>query len=90
MRRMAKEKTTVTLDRSKVAEARALVAAGSMSEVVDIALDRLIRAERTRADVNAYRREPPTEAEAELGLLGDTRGLVDDTDWASLYGDEPS
>jgi hypothetical protein len=87
---MAREKATITLDRSKAAEARALVGAGSTSEVVDLALDQLIRIERLRADITAYRREPPTETEAELGLLGDASGLSDDTDWAALYGDAPT
>src|ERR1019366_29784 len=68
---MAREKATITLDRSKAAEARAMVGAGSTSEVVDLALDRLIRAEQLRADIAAYRREPPTQAEVDLALLAD-------------------
>ena len=87
---MAREKATITLDRSKAAEARALVGAGSTSEVVDLALDHLIRLARLRADITAYSREPPTEVEAELGFLGDASGLADDTDWDALYGGEPS
>ena len=85
---MTKEKTTITLDRSKAAAARTLVGAASVSEVVDVALDHLIRVENLRADVTAYRRVPPTEAEAQLGFLGDASGLADDTDWDALYGDE--
>jgi hypothetical protein len=83
---MAREKVTITLDRSKAESARALVGAASTSEVVDIALDRLIRAERLRRDVAAYRRIPPTGAEAELALL-DTVDLDDPTDWEALYAE---
>jgi hypothetical protein len=84
---MVKEKVTITLDRSKAESARALVGAASTSEVVDIALDRLIRAERLRHDVAAYRRIPPTGAEAELALL-DAVDLDDPTDWELLYAEE--
>lgn len=87
---MPKEKVTITLDRSKAESARALVGAASTSEVVDIALDRLIRAERLRGDVAAYRRVPPTGAETELALL-DAAALddPDDTvDWEMLYPEE--
>ncbi|MGE5291255.1 MAG: hypothetical protein ACM3ML_29460 [Micromonosporaceae bacterium] len=87
---MAKEKATITLDRAKAATARAIVGASSTSEVIDLALDRLIRVERLRADIAAYRQEPPTGAEADLALLADTSGLADDTDWEALYAGESS
>jgi hypothetical protein len=87
---MAKEKATITLDRAKAAAARAIVGATSTSEVIDLALDRLIRAERLRADIAAYRQNPPTGTEAEVAQLADTSGLADDTDWDALYADEPS
>jgi hypothetical protein len=83
---MAREKVTITLDRSKAESARALVGAASTSEVIDLALDRLIRTERLRRDVAAYRRLPPTGAEAELALL-DAADLDDTTDWELLYAD---
>jgi hypothetical protein len=85
---MAKDKVTITLDRSKAADARALVGAASTSEVIDIALERLIRAERKTRDVAAYRRTPPTQAEVDLALTGDVESLADETDWESLYADE--
>jgi hypothetical protein len=87
---MAKEKATITLDRAKAATARALLGLDSTSEVVDVALDRLIRTERLRADVAAYGRVPPTQEELELSSLGDTSGLGDDTDLDALYPDDPS
>jgi len=85
---MAKEKVTITLDRSKAEEARVIGGAKSTSEVIDLALDRFIRTERIRADVEAYRREPPNAVELDLALLADTNGLADDTDWVALYDDE--
>ncbi|MDP9402738.1 MAG: hypothetical protein M3P85_05260 [Actinomycetota bacterium] len=84
---MAKEKATITLDRSKATEARRLTGAHSTSEVIDRALALLIRSERLRGDVAAYRRMPPTADDAELALLADTTGLADDTDWEALYAD---
>ncbi|HVB90837.1 MAG TPA: type II toxin-antitoxin system VapB family antitoxin [Acidimicrobiales bacterium] len=85
---MAREKATITLDRAKAAEARAIVGAASTSEVVDLALDHLIRSERLRGDIAAYRREPPTQSEVDLALLADSSDLADDTDWSALYADD--
>jgi hypothetical protein len=85
---MAKQKVTITLDRSKADNARSLVGARSTSEVVDIALDQLIRAERLRQDVAAYRRQPPTEAEREVALLAEAAGLDDETDWEAAYSED--
>jgi hypothetical protein len=82
---MAKEKVTITLDRAKANLARALVAARSTSETIDLALDRLIEAERLRGDIDAYRRIPPTTPETAIALLADASGLADETDWEALY-----
>jgi hypothetical protein len=82
---MAKEKVTITLDRAKANHARTLVAARSTSETIDLALDRLIDAERLRRDIAAYHRIPPTAQEAAIAVLGDTSGLADETDWEALY-----
>jgi hypothetical protein len=84
---MAKDKVTITLDRAKADRARALLAARSTSEAIDLALDRLISAERLRRDIAAYRRIPPIAAEAALALLADTSALADETDWEALYSD---
>jgi hypothetical protein len=82
---MAKEKVTITLDRAKADHARALLDARSTSEIIDLALDRLIDAERLREDIAAYRRVPSTGHEAAIALLADTSGLADETDWEALY-----
>jgi hypothetical protein len=82
---MSKEKVTITLDRAKANHALALVAARSISETIDLALDRLIDAERLRADIAAYHRIPPTAPEAAIAVLADTSGLADETDWEALY-----
>ncbi len=85
IRGMAKEKVTITLDRAKADRARALLAARSTSEVIDLALDRLINAERLRRDIAAYRLVPPTGPEAAIALMADPSGLADETDWEALY-----
>jgi hypothetical protein len=84
---MAKEKVTITLDRSKANAARALLEARSTSEVIDLALDRLISAERLRRDITAYGQIPPTGPEVAIALLGDMSGIADETDWEALYPD---
>jgi hypothetical protein len=84
---MPKEKVTITLDRAKAETARGLVGATSTSEVVDIALERLVRTERQRRDVEAYRRVPQTAAERALTDQADTVGLDDEVDWEALYAD---
>jgi hypothetical protein len=87
MESMAREKVTITLDRSKAEAARALIGASSTSATVDVALDRLIRAEQLRNDISAYLRLPPTDAEIEAGLLAENTPL-DDTDWEALYNQD--
>ncbi len=84
---MAKEKASITLNREKAEEARALVGADSTSAVVDVALDRLIQLERLRRDITAYRVNPPTDDELALAELVGEGLLEDDTDWADLYGE---
>lgn len=85
---MAKEKVTITLDRSLADDARSLVGARSTSEVIQLALVQLIRAERLRRDIAAYSRTPPTQAEAGIGLLAGRAVLEDGTDWEQIYGDD--
>jgi len=84
---MAKDKVTITLDRAKANRARSLTASRSVSEVIDLALDRLIASETLRSDVAAYRRIPPTSDERAIAKVADTSGLRDDTDWEALYAD---
>lgn len=84
---MAKSKATVLLDRAKVAEARTLIAGRSMSEVIDVALDRLIRSERLRHDVKAYARHPESDEERAFADLPVALDLDDeDVDYEALYG----
>lgn len=83
---MARDKVTITLSRGKAAAAVSLTGAGSTSEVIDMALDRLIRAERLRQDVAAYRLTPPNAAEMAIADISDG-DLADDTDWEALYAD---
>ena len=84
---MAREKATITLDKAKATEARRLTGARSTSEVVDVALTRLLAAERLRRDVQAYTEQPPTDAELAVGDLSVVFELDDaDVDYDALYG----
>ena len=84
---MAREKATLTLDRSKVRRAMALVGSPSMSDVVDVALERLIQAEQLRRDIAAYAETPFSEDELVLGSLPVRLDLDDDdVDYDALYG----
>lgn len=84
---MAREKATITLDRRKANAAKALVGARSVSETLDIALDRLIRSERLRRDVAAYQRVPLDATERAIGDLRVELDLGDaDVDYEALYG----
>lgn len=88
---MAKAKLSVTLDAAKVAQARALVDASTVSEVISLALDRLITYELERRHVAGYLRRPPgQDDDAWAEVLRQPDGIVDDVDWARLYGVEPA
>ena len=87
---MARDKATVTLDRAKVHAAMDLTGGRSMSEVIDIALDRLIRAEQLRRDVVAYARQPLSDDEVALTDMRVTLDLDDeDVDYEAPYGTGP-
>lgn len=75
---MAKSKTTITLDKAKASKAAALLGGRSLSETVDMALDRLIYAEQLRNDLKAYGRWPLDEAELAIGDLTASFDLGDE------------
>jgi hypothetical protein len=66
---MVRRKATITLDREKAMNVMALLEVHTMSEAIDVALTRLIQAERLRRDVAAYGRTPPHDAEVALAGL---------------------
>ncbi len=79
---MAKEKATITVDRDKLSEARAMLGVPSASAAIDVALSELIRRHRLRNDLKAYMGTPPTVEDAALALVPPDWGdLADDTDW---------
>ena len=84
---MARSKVTITLNRAKAELARGLVGASSTSDVIDLALQRLIVAARLRQDVEAYQRIPQTSDEVALADQSPIGALGDDVDWAALYAD---
>jgi Arc/MetJ family transcription regulator len=80
-------KTTVSIDRDTLANASQLLGLSSTSEVVDIALDRLVRSERLLRDLRGYLATPPTEDELLLGELEVRFDLGDDgVDYDAFYG----
>lgn len=84
---MAKTKVSVTVDPAKVAQARQLLDVASLSQLVDIAIDRLIVDELERRHAAGYLAHPTDAdevawAEAER----DPTQIADDVDWARLYG----
>ncbi|MEX2184799.1 MAG: hypothetical protein WEC14_10155 [Chloroflexota bacterium] len=84
---MARGKATITLDRAKVARAGALIGGGTMSGVIDLALDRVIRAEELRRDIAAYARSPVDEDELAIADLPVEFDLGDDDiDYDAIYG----
>jgi len=85
--RMARDKATITLDRSKVAKAASLIGERTMSDVVDVALDRLIHAEELRRDIAAYTSVPLGADELAVADLAVEFDLADaHVDYEALYG----
>jgi len=84
---MAKTKVSVTLDPEKLAQARGLLGAATLSEVLDVALGRLITDELERRHIAGYLRRPLGEDEdAWAAVERDPTDIADDVDWAELYG----
>jgi len=84
---MSKTKASVSLDPVKVAQVRELLGGLTLSQVIDIALERLIVGELERRHVAGYLRQPPDHDEvAWAEVERDPSGIADDVDWADLYG----
>jgi hypothetical protein len=84
---MAKRKLSVSLDRDRLAHAASLVEADSTSELVEIALARLIDEELERRHVAGYLRHP-VDTDTDRWAEMDRELLTDEVDWAALYGVE--
>lgn len=86
---MRREKVSITVDRTKVDRARELVEARSVSELIDVALTRLIHDELEHRHVDGYVRRPPGhEEQAWADRVQASPDFADDVDWAGLYGIE--
>jgi hypothetical protein len=84
---MSKTKASVSLDPAKVAQARELLGVPTLSELIDIALDRLIVDELERRHAAGYLRLPPDQDDnAWAEVQRESSGIADDVDWAGLYG----
>jgi mRNA-degrading endonuclease toxin of MazEF toxin-antitoxin module len=76
---LAREKATITVDREKRSEARAMLGAASASAAIDIARSQLIWRHRLRNDPTACLRTPPAAEKAALALIPPEWGdLADD------------
>lgn len=85
---MTRRRTSITVDQEKLDQAVQITGATSASGAIDIALDRLVRAEFLRRDITAYSSSPPTLEEialAEVAQVWDD--LADETDWLAVYSD---
>jgi hypothetical protein len=86
---MARRKVTVVVDVDKLEEAQRLTGSRSLSATLDLALDRLLREERTRHDVEAYLRQPQTEEELAFASLPVQFNFDDDdVDYDAMYPEE--
>jgi len=84
---VAKTKASVTLDPTKVAQARELLGTVTLSELLEVALDRLIVGELERRHTAGYLRRPPEpDEEVWAAVARDPSEVADDVDWARLYG----
>ncbi len=86
---MAKEKTTITVDRTKLDAVREITGSRSASLAIDTALTTLLATERLRRDVEAYTGTRPTDDD-QIALsvtVPDWSDLADSTDWDALYAD---
>lgn len=82
---MAKSKLSVSLDPDRLERAQELVHAGSVSELLDIALTRMIEQEVERRHIEGYIRIPPDNEFAQWAVASRSND-DDEVDWAALYG----
>jgi len=70
-----------------MAQARELFATASLSELIDLALTRLVDQQLERRHAAGYLRHPPEQTDdAWADVDRDPGGVADDVDWAGLYG----
>ena len=81
---MAKSKLSISVDQEKLDRAQALVPTESVSELIDVALQRLIDQERERQHVKGYLRKPASGSVVRLAEVP-RQPFDDDIDWAALY-----
>lgn len=76
---------SVTLDPKTLEHARQLLPTTSVSELLDVALSRLIEDELERRHIDGYRKLPVDDEFRALARV-ERRPEQDDVDWAALYG----
>lgn len=87
---MARSKATIMLDRHKAEAARQLTGAASISDVLDVALDRVLQTAQLRRDIAAYGVQPLSVEELAVADLAVEFDLADDdVDYDAIYGPTP-
>ncbi len=82
---MAKSKLSVSLDPDRLERAQELVHAASVSELLDIALIRMIEQETERRHIAGYLRIPAGDEFVQWSVASRSND-TDEVDWAALYG----
>jgi hypothetical protein len=85
---MAKQKITISLDRVKADRARQLLGARTISDAIDVALDRLIYDEEVQRSVAAYVAVPQTSEELAIASRRHPPLEDDGIDWRAAYADQ--
>ncbi len=90
MKHMARSKATITVDRDLLQQVQGVVGRTSASDTIDLALRELLKAERIRRDIAAYKAVPLTPDEISLTshVAASHGDLEDDTDWEALFSDD--
>ncbi len=83
---MSKTKISVSLDPGTLAQAQALTTSASVSELLDVALKRLIKEELERQHVAGYEKMPVGDEFASWANMDRIPESDNEVDWAALYG----
>lgn len=83
---MSKTKISVSLDPGTLAQAQALTTSASVSELLEVALKRLINEELERQHVAGYEKLPVGDEFTGWANLSRVPEVDNEVDWAALYG----
>ena len=83
---VSKTKISVSLDPGTLAQAQALAPSASVSELLDVALKRLINEELERQHVAGYEKLPVGNEFTKWANISRIPETDNEVDWAALYG----